>query len=84
MPVTIARKKVVKTIKTAKTAKTVGVAETDKDDKDGEYLKPNLAQVPCIWCLIIFQMGSILTLFDLTNKVNTIHLTFTKELGLSF
>ena len=88
MLVTGTRKKAVKTTKTAKTsetAKAVEIAGAGKDGKEskGEYLK-NLTQISCIRYPITFQKKSmpVLARLDLGSKVNAIHPTFAKGLGL--
>ena len=85
------REEMVETVKTIETAKAVEIAKaigTTKISKDGkenkcEYLK-NLAQIPYIQYLITFRKKFVpmLALFDLNSKVNAIHLTFARELGL--
>ena len=71
--------------KAGKKTELVDAAGTGKDGKNsnGEYPE-NLAQVPCIRYPITFWKKSlpVLALFNSDNKVNAIHLTFTKELGL--
>ena len=54
----------------------------EKAVEDCENPRSNLAQVPCIRYLINFGKKSILALFDSSSKVNAIHPTFAKELGL--
>lgn len=63
---------------------TAEIAETvrSKNDEGGEYAKTSLVQVLFIWYPIIFWKESVLIVFDFGNKVNVIHPTFTKELGL--
>lgn len=75
MPLTATREEAVKVVKTF---------EAGKGSDDGEY-PGNLAKVLCIWYLITFWNDSvpILSLFDLGNEVNAIHLIFPKELGLT-
>ena len=67
---------------------TVEVVEIYRASKDGKESKGNylehLTQVPCIRYPITFWKKSVLVLalFDLGSEVNTIYLTFVKELGL--
>ena len=76
MPVTRTGKETVEAIKIAGAGK-------DGKESESEYLE-NLAQVPCIRYPIIFQKKSVpmLALLDSGSKVNAIHPTFAKELGL--
>ena len=60
----------------------VAKKEEVEDAKDGENLRSNLAQVPCIWYSITTKKKSVLALLDLGSEVNAIHPTFAKELGL--
>ena len=50
--------------------------------ENNENLKSNFAQVLFICCLINSRKKPVLMLFDSGSKVNTVHLTFTKKLGL--
>ena len=83
--VTMTREEIVETAKALETAKAVQIARTGKNGKEskGEYPE-NLAQVLCIRYPIIFQKDSvpISAFFDSGSKVNAIHPTFVRELGL--
>ena len=89
--ITITKKKAVKTPKTTRTAKIAKIAEaietagTNKDGKKskGEYLK-NFVQLPCIQYPITFRKKFmlVLVLLDSSSKINAIHPTFVKKLGL--
>ena len=58
--------------------------ENGKNSKNGDKdLRTNLAQVPFIQYSITFQKQSVLALLDSKNKVNAIHPTFARKLGLS-
>ena len=86
--VTRTRKKAVETAGKAETTEITKAIETLKVDKGSNESKDeypeNLAQVPYIWYPITFQKKfvPVSALFDLGSKVNAIHLTFVKELGL--
>ena len=54
----------------------------EKVVEDSENSRSNLAWVPCIRYPINFGKKSILALFDSGSEVNTVYLTFAKELGL--
>ena len=79
MPVTGIRKGAVET---AEAVETAGAGTKNGEESEGEYL--NLAWVPCIWYPITFRKKSVLVLvlFDSGSKVNAIHPTFARELGL--
>ena len=70
------------TVETDEAIETVG-ASKDKEKSKVEYPE-NLTQVSYIRYSIIFRKKSVpvLALFDLGNKVNAIHPTFARELGL--
>ena len=76
--VIVARKKVVENAKNSKNLGTI--AEVGED---GKNLRSNLVQVLCIQYPIVIQIKFGLPLFDSSNKINTIHPNFAKELGLS-
>ena len=69
-----------KAIEIAKVAEFAGANKDGKESKD-KYLE-NLAQVPCIRYPINFGKKSVPALLNLGSKINTVHLAFTKELGL--
>ena len=54
-----------------------------REEAVGENLGSNLVRVPCIHYLINFGKKSVSALLDSSSKVNTVHLAFAKELGLS-
>ena len=66
------------------TTEAVETAKVGKDGNESESEYPNLARVPCIRYPITFRKKSlsVLTLIDLGNEINAIHLTFARELGL--
>ena len=72
-----------KVVETAKAVETTGAGKDGKKSEGDKNLRSNLAQVLCIRYPVTFQKKSVLmsTLFDLSSKVNTIHLTVAKELG---
>ena len=76
------KKEAVETTEIMEAVETAGAGKNGKKS-EGEYLK-NLVQVPCIWYYIIFWKKSVhvSALFDSDSKINTIHPTFVKELGL--
>ena len=69
-----------------KAFETTKVVESTGVNKDGEESKgkdpENFAQVPCDYFCINFGKKSILALLDSGSKVNALHPTFAKELGL--
>ena len=85
MPVTGTREEIVETAKVIETVKAVDTARTGKDGKESkdEYLE-NLIRVPCIRYSIIFRKKSVPVsiLLNSGSKVNAIHPTFVRELGL--
>ena len=84
--VTGTKKKTVETIKAIETTKAVETAGADKDDKKSKSKYPkNLVRVLCIQYPITFRKKSVpvLALFDLGSKINVIHPTLARKLGLS-
>ena len=67
-------------VKTTKVAQSTGAGK-DGEKSKGKYLE-NLARVFCIRYPINIRKKSVLALFDSDSKVNAIHLTFAKEVGL--
>ena len=53
-----------------------------REETFGKNLGSNFAQVLCIQYPINFRQKYVLALFDLGSKINAIHPTFAKELGL--
>ena len=49
----------------------------------GDNLRPNFVRVLCIRYLINFEEKSVLALLNSGSEVNSLHLAFVKELGLS-
>ena len=78
MPMTAAKEDVVENVKDGRNLET-----TTGSIEDGKNSKTNLAQVPYIRYHNIVWKKSVLALYDLGNKVNTLYLAFAKELGLS-
>ena len=70
------------TVLAASTAVTVTREEEVKDAEDGKNPKSKLAQIQCIRYPINIKKKFVSALFDSSSEINTIHPTFTKELGL--
>ena len=83
-PVTRTRVETVETAEAVKTAKTVGTAKVGEDGNESKGECPNHAQVLCIRYPITFRKKSVLmsALLDSGSKINTIHPTFARELGV--
>ena len=70
------------TVKTTKAVETTGAGK-DKEEIKSKYPE-NLTQTPCIQYPITFRKKSVpvSALFDSGSKINAIHPTFARELGL--
>ena len=66
------------------TTESVGTVKVGKDDEKSKGEYPNLTRVPCIWYPITFRKKSVSmsALLDSGSKVNAIHPTLARKLGL--